>query len=244
MTDQVRVTYGGQSLRASLVAGNLGIDQTTPGTTNAVVATGPAANGAPAVGNPIYVGGRVDTTATGPTSEVLGDAMALWLTARGAVVIGGISSPSTGTSASWANQAAVSLPNGAAGYLSTFPYKSNGTSMDFDRKPNATSRIASAAASTNATSAKALSGDLHVVNGNNAAGALRYLKFYNKASAPTVGTDVPVITLALPTGAFSFNLNGHYFSTGIAYALTTGAVDADTGALTAADILGLTITYA
>lgn len=106
------------------------------------------------------------------------------------------------------------------------------------------SRILSAAATTNATSAKASAGYLHKVVGYNAAAAARYLKVYNKASAPTVGTDTPVMTFYLPaTAAFALNLDGVYFSTGIAYALTTGSADADTGALTAADILALNVIY-
>jgi hypothetical protein len=129
--------------------------------------------------------------------------------------------------------------------LGVAPYVYNGTTWDRVRKSNATSRIPSAAASTNATSAKASAGDLHCISGYNAAATVRYLKFYAKATAPTVGTDTPVITLALPpTSAFNINMNGHYIATGIAYAMTTGAADADTGALTAADIVGLTITYA
>lgn len=107
-----------------------------------------------------------------------------------------------------------------------------------------TSRIPSAAATTNATSAKAAAGYLYGASGYNAAAAVRYLKFYNKASAPTVGTDVPVLTIALaPSAAFSFNFGSLYFSTGIAYAMTTGAADADTGALTLADVVGLNVVY-
>lgn len=111
-------------------------------------------------------------------------------------------------------------------------------------KPDATSRIASAAANTNATVAKATPGELYVISGYNAAATVLYLKFYNKATAPTVGTDVPVMTLALPaTAAFSFDMHGHYFSTGIGYGMVTGAADNNTTALTAADVVGLTITY-
>lgn len=108
-----------------------------------------------------------------------------------------------------------------------------------------TSRILSAAASTNATSAKASAGTLYRVTGHNANVAARYLKFYNKASSPTVGTDTPVLTFYLPAQtAFVFDwAGGRLFSTGIAYALTTGVADADTGALTAADILGLMVEY-
>ena len=121
----------------------------------------------------------------------------------------------------------------------------NGSVASFDTLVGSVSRIASAAASTNATSAKASAGYLYTVSGYNAAASVRYLKFYNKASAPTVGTDTPVLTLALAAAtAFNFNLGGLYFSTGIAYALTTGAADADTGALTLADIVGLNVVYA
>ena len=106
------------------------------------------------------------------------------------------------------------------------------------------SRILSAAGTTNATSAKASAGYLHQASGFNAAVTARYLKFYNKASAPTVGTDVPILTLYLPAStAFVFDIPGLYFSTGIAYALTTGGADNDTGALTAGDILGLNVIY-
>lgn len=109
---------------------------------------------------------------------------------------------------------------------------------------DSTSRIVSAAASTNATSAKASAGKVSRVIGYNAASALRYLKFYNKASAPTVGTDTPVLTIALPPlTAFDLNIE-HYFSTGIAYALTTAAADNDTGALTAGDVTALNVLYA
>jgi hypothetical protein len=106
-----------------------------------------------------------------------------------------------------------------------------------------TSRIVSAAASTNATSAKATNGTVKMATGYNAAGAGRYLKFYNKTSAPTVGTDTPRKTVYLPaTTAFAIQMDD-YYSQGIAYALTTGAADNDTGALTAADVLGLNIDY-
>lgn len=106
-----------------------------------------------------------------------------------------------------------------------------------------TSRILSAAANTNPTVAKASAGRLHNVQINNTAGHVIYLKFYNKATAPTVGTDVPVITLALAAGVNSLDMGGHYFSTGIAYGCVVEAADNDTTALTAADFLGLNVQY-
>lgn len=215
--------------------------------TNPSVVGGNVASGATDSGNPVKVAGvynaTLPTVTTGQRVDVQADA-------RGNLRVYPSASTSTGVDA---------VPNGqlmsfgeittqtsvTVRPISVGPYKFNGTTWDRDRKPNATSRIPSAAASTNATSAKASAGDLHCISGYNAAATVRYIKFYAKATAPTVGTDTPVITLALqPTSAFNINMNGHYIATGIAYALTTGAADADTGALTAGDVLGLTITYA
>lgn len=107
-------------------------------------------------------------------------------------------------------------------------------------------RLASAAASVNATVAKASAGRVYKIYGYNAATTVRFLKLYNKSSAPTVGTDVPVVTIPLtPSREFDIDLGliGQYFSSGISYGLTTGAVDTDTGVLTAADVVGLAIWY-
>lgn len=98
------------------------------------------------------------------------------------------------------------------------------------------------AATTNATSLKASAGTLYALYVVNLNAAVRYLKFYNKASAPTVGSDTPVMTLPIPastTGAgFVWNMDpGWSFSTGIAYATTTGVADADTGAVAANEII-------
>jgi hypothetical protein len=73
----------------------------------------------------------------------------------------------------------------------------------------------------------------------NAAVAVRYVKFYDKASAPTVGTDTPLFTLGLPAGAAA-NVeltNGIAFASGIGIGATTGAADADTGAPAANDLV-------
>ena len=109
-------------------------------------------------------------------------------------------------------------------------------------------RLISAAASTNATSVKATSADLFRLGGYNAAASLRYLKIFNKSSAPTVGTDTPILTVPLePSKSFSIALGGTggiYLSAGLAYAITTGAADNDTGALTAGDVTCLSFDYA
>lgn len=111
----------------------------------------------------------------------------------------------------------------------------------------APNRLLSAAAGINATVVKASAGRVYKIRGYNAAAAVRYLKLYNKASAPVPGTDTPVVTYALKaTDIFDIDLGsiGEYFSTGIAFVLTTGVADADTGALTAADIAAMITFYA
>lgn len=99
------------------------------------------------------------------------------------------------------------------------------------------------AASTNATSVKASAGQVYMITASNINAAVRYLKFYNKASAPTVGTDTPVLVFAIPGNTAGAGTNipvpaaGLAFSTGIAFALTTGAADSDAGAVAANDII-------
>jgi hypothetical protein len=133
------------------------------------------------------------------------------------------------------------LPLASAGFIL------NGTTWDRLKKPNLTSRIPSSAATTNATSAKASAGNVHLILALNTTASVKYLKLYNKASAPTVGTDTPVLTIPLPVSNALTEVNisdgGFYFSTGIAYALTGAAADADATALALGDVVGLNIAY-
>lgn len=108
-----------------------------------------------------------------------------------------------------------------------------------------TARLPSSAATTNATVAKNAAGDLFSLIGFNTNAAVRYLKIYDKATAPTVGTDTPVLTIPLvPSAGFAIDFAPLSFSLGIGYALTTGAADADTGAVGAGDIVGLNVVFA
>lgn len=99
------------------------------------------------------------------------------------------------------------------------------------------------AATTNATSIKATAGTLFNIGASNTGAAAAFIKLYNKATAPTVGTDVPVLTLAVPAGGnvdFDLGPLGHRFSTGIAMAITNLAADSDTTAVAAAQVKVLT----
>lgn len=105
---------------------------------------------------------------------------------------------------------------------------------------SATNARVQSAATTNATSVKASSGVInHIAVGNNGASAA-YLKIYNKASAPTVGTDVPIATLLIPAGSTIAPPipAGIPCSTGIAYAITGAPADADTTAVLINQVTG------
>lgn len=108
-------------------------------------------------------------------------------------------------------------------------------------------RLLSAAATLNPTLLKNSPGLVFKIFGRNNAAAIRYLKLYNKATAPVVGTDAPVMTICLAAGApFDIDLGeyGHLFTAGIGYGLTTGVADNDTGVLTLGDILAMNILWA
>lgn len=108
----------------------------------------------------------------------------------------------------------------------------------------ATSRIASAAATNNATVVKAAAGRVYRASLYNAAATPRYLKFYNKATAPNPAADTPVWTEYLPaTSKTVIDFQGLVFSAGISLALVTGAGDTDNTSLTLADILALNVSY-
>lgn len=108
--------------------------------------------------------------------------------------------------------------------------------------PAIASRIVSSGASNNATSAKASPGFLRSVIGVNATAGVKYLKFYDKATAPNPAADTPVLVFALPASA-PFNLGAYdfKFSIGIGYAIVTGTADNDNTAIAAGDILGLNV---
>lgn len=118
---------------------------------------------------------------------------------------------------------------GAGGTTSLVPVTTGGATM---------SHLV-AAASTNATSLKATAGQVYGASVYNNATYPVYLKFYNKASAPTVGTDPVVYAVAVQAGTERevHTEQGLAFSTGIAYAVTKGITDADATALLVSDAI-------
>lgn len=103
-----------------------------------------------------------------------------------------------------------------------------------------TSSRVNSTASTNATLLKASAGQGYEFDLFNTAAYPVFLKLYNKASAPTVGTDAPIWTIPIQAGggySKSFQY-GKTFSTGIAYAITKLQADSDTTNVAAGDLTG------
>jgi hypothetical protein len=103
-------------------------------------------------------------------------------------------------------------------------------------------------ATTNANIVKASGGNLYSIVAIGLTSTVTYLKLYNKATAPTVGTDVPLMTIPIPANTqgagiaipFSIGVN---FPLGIGIAITSGSADNDTGAVGAGDVI-VNLTYA
>lgn len=96
------------------------------------------------------------------------------------------------------------------------------------------------AASTNLTNVKASRGVVKglIISNNNA--AKRYLKLYNKASAPVLASDTPVLTIILmPNVSDTFTFPEEQdFPLGISYAITGAIADTDTTEILAGEVSG------
>jgi hypothetical protein len=82
-------------------------------------------------------------------------------------------------------------------------------------------------------SVKASAGSVLSLHLSSAASGALYVKLYNKATAPTVGTDTPVLTFRVRAGEdrdVPIPADGIPFALGIGIGCTTAFADADTGA--------------
>ena len=78
----------------------------------------------------------------------------------------------------------------------------------------------------------------------NIGATVAYVKLYNKATAPTVGTDVPEMIIAVPplasgvpgVATFPIGFNGLRFNLGLGLAITGGSADTDTTAVAAGQV--------
>lgn len=100
------------------------------------------------------------------------------------------------------------------------------------------------AATTNGANVKSSAGNLYTLTAANLSASVRYVKIYSKSTAPTVGTDVPIMTIPLPATSFqciNFGSMGVRVASGIGVAITGAMAVADTTAIAAGDVqLGIT----
>jgi len=109
----------------------------------------------------------------------------------------------------------------------------SGTATNTPLTPTASTIVS--AASTNAAAIKASAGRIFNINASNEHTVVQYLKIYNKSTAPTVGTDQPVLTIPLPASSrteVAFGALGMQLSTGIAIAITALMPYTNTGVAT------------
>lgn len=98
------------------------------------------------------------------------------------------------------------------------------------------------AASTNSTLVKAGGTLLTGIWVSNINAAICYLKLYDKATAPTIGTDTPRLTLGVPGNAAGAGASlaipgGCRFLLGLGLGLTTAPADASVAAVLASEVV-------
>jgi hypothetical protein len=106
-------------------------------------------------------------------------------------------------------------------------------------QPGLTSNFTNSAATTNAKLLKGSAGVLYSISVMNASAAAKYLRIFNKATAPVPGTDTPVIVIEIPAGLskeIEFGAFGKVFDTGIGLAITNAAAVLDNTAVAAGDV--------
>lgn len=103
-------------------------------------------------------------------------------------------------------------------------------------------RLAVTVASDNAALLQTGRVYLYRVLGYNGNAAVRFLKLYNKATAPVVGDTPELVIPMAPAAAFN-HLIEHRFPLGLGYRIVTGAADSDASAV-GTDISGLDFIYA
>lgn len=116
----------------TFVIGKVGIDQTTPGTTNAVVGTGNVASGVTDAGNPVKIGGYASTAF--PTAVTAGQRANSWLNLNGASMVAPMSAtgPADGIATALIG-GFLSNTAGAVSYPATAILNFNGGGYDRNR---------------------------------------------------------------------------------------------------------------
>lgn len=221
--------------------------------TGTVTIVGDAASGAANAGNPVKVGGVFNTTQPTVTTAQAVDAQ---YTARGAAIVAtgvdtftvtvGAALPAgtnvighvivdsgTITTVSAVTAITNALPAGTNTIGGVTPVSSTtGGATPFRY-------VIAAGANQDSQNVKASAGTVYSIDAFLAVGTLRYLKLYDKATAPT-SADTPVHTFLIPgnTAGAGFTKSipvGMLFANGIGFRVTTGLADNDTGPAVAND---------
>jgi hypothetical protein len=108
----------------------------------------------------------------------------------------------------------------------------------------ATPYFVNSAATTNGALILTGTSGLHAFWATNTGAAAAFVKLYNKATAPTVGTDVPEMIIPVPAAvggvpgvaSLPIGFNGFRFALGLGIAITGGAADSDTTAVAAGQV--------
>jgi hypothetical protein len=108
----------------------------------------------------------------------------------------------------------------------------------------ATPYILNSLATTNGALILTGSSGLQAFYATNIGATVAFVKLYNKATAPTVGTDVPVMIITVPAAVAGVpgsveitpGFNGYRFALGLGIAITGAVADADTTAVAAGQV--------
>jgi hypothetical protein len=212
-------------------SGNLKVVNGSSGAT-ATQVQGNIANDVVDAGNPVKVGGVGSSTV--PTAVTAGNRVNAWFSLRGAIAT--FFTDVTGAIISFITAGA----DGASDTRNSVPTMSrlevyNGATWDRLRgstvganvvpTPNTTGGLSQARVVTGTSgNIKASAGQVFALTVYNVNAAVRYLHLYNKATAPTVGTDTPVMTIPMLGASvrdITLNDHGSAFSLGISWAYTT-----------------------
>jgi hypothetical protein len=142
-----------------------------------------------------------------------------------------------------ANAIPVVPQGGSISALSTVTTVSSVTNAGTPTAP-ATPYFVNSAASTNGALVLTGTSGLAAFYATNNGAAVAYVKLYNKATAPTVGTDVPEMIIPVPAAVggvpgiatLPMGFNGFRFALGLGIAITGGAADNDTTAVVAGQV--------
>jgi hypothetical protein len=108
----------------------------------------------------------------------------------------------------------------------------------------ATPYFVNSAATTNGALVLTGTSGLQALYATNIGATAAFVKLYNKATAPTVGTDVPEMIIPVPAAVsgvpgvaqISPGFNGYRFALGLGIAITGGVADSDTTAVAAGQV--------